>query len=164
MKRGFSLSELMLVLAIMSIIMGTMKVCIQHRRIQADAKNIVECVKIYESVLTMYYLRNGGSFPENVDAKHLEEIDVLEAYRPTGFNTLGSIHSQKCQNIAISCSDTSEDYGIQITITEDKALADEIVKQLKASAVSSQITSSEASETSTYTVYFYIKKGKDIYI
>lgn len=160
MKRGFSLIELMIVLTIISMIMGTMKVHIQHRKIQADAKNIVECVKIYESVLTMYYLRNGGSFPANVNEKYLEEINELKVYYPTGFNTLGSIHSQKCKNIAIY--DDSEDYGIQITITGDKALADEIEKQLKASAVSSQVTLQE--QTNLYTIYFYLKKGDDIYI
>ena len=162
MKRAFTLTEMLIVLAIISILIGTMNVHVQHKRLQAEAKNIVECVKIYEAALSSYYLRNLGDFPEDTNGKKLEDVNKLKPYCPTGFNTDGSIHSQNCQNVQIFDTNNFTNYGIQLIINGDEPLADEIVDQLKEFALASQITTEK--EDGTCTIKFHLKKGNDIYI
>lgn len=161
MKRAFTLIEMMLVLAIISILIGTMKVHVQHKSIQAEAKNIVECVKIYEAALTMYYLRNGGSFPENTNDEKIENVDALKPYYPKGFNTDGSIHSKNCLSIRIY--DYMSRYGVEVRINHgNDPLRNEIAAQLKEFACESQIQTGGG--TIGLVVRFLLKKGDDIYI
>lgn len=171
MKKAFSLTELMIVLAIISMIMGTMKVYVKHQRIQAEARSIVECVKIYEVALTMYYLRNGGTFPPNCTGEKLEEVEALAPYRPIDFNTSTYIHSPACTGITIMEDYTG--YGIRISfdyaLVHNTKLVSEVIKQLNASGVASQIGTQESNpEKSTpdggvnyggsIWVFFYLKK------
>ena len=102
MKKAFSLAELLVVLAIISIVMGTMKVSIQHKRLQASAKAIVEYFNIYRSAITMYYFRKGGdlSILESNGRKYLEDIPELDLYRPVGFKSHGTLPISELKSIA----------------------------------------------------------------
>ncbi|MGX8716661.1 MAG: type II secretion system protein [bacterium] len=162
MKRAFTLTEMLVVLAVISILIGTMNVHVQHKKLQAEAKNIVECVKIYEAALSSYYLRNLGNFPEDTNGKKLEDVNKLKPYCPTGFNTDGSIYTEKYQSMQIFDTNNFTNYGIQLIINGDESLADEIVSQLNEFAVASQITHDK--EEGTSTIKYHLKKGNDIYI
>ena len=104
MKKAFSLAELLLVLAIISMVVGTMKVHVQHKRIQADAKSIVEKFYIYYGAITMYYLRNRGTFPADASWKFMEQVDCLEPYYPKGFKSPGVLRSKEYKDIFIAKS------------------------------------------------------------
>ena len=171
MKKAFSLAELLIVLAVISIITGTMKVHIQHKRIQAEAKNIVECVKVYEAAITMYYLRHGGKFPPNSRYKKLEDVEALKPYIPDGFNTMDSINSKLIRYIDIY--DQWDKYGIRINNWggEGEVLLREVEQQLKKFAVENQVVykanvaiGSGAGGTIELNLYFYLKDGDNIYI
>ena len=165
MKRAFTLMELMIVLFILAILICTMRVHIKDKRFQSEAKSIVECVKIYETTISMYYVRHNAGFPLYWSGRKLEDIEPLKLYRPTNFKTMSGIPTAKCPSIntfQTSQNGSLVDYGVQITINGDENLANEIVSQLDDFAVSSQITNEK--ENNTYTIKFYLKKGNDIYI
>ena len=138
MKKAFSLAELLVVLAIISIIMGTTKVYVKRKRIQAEAKNVVECIKVYEAAITMYYLQK-GDFPSDADGKKLEEVEKLKPYYPSGFDTLKSIHTKSINDICIYAS--GKEYGIKVSASGSDGvnLINEIDSQLKECALDRQI-------------------------
>ena len=162
MKKAFSLAELLIVLSIISMIMGTMKVHVHHRKIQADAKNIVENFYVYHSTITMYYLRNGGVFPGN-NWDFLENIDKLKPYCPKGLKSSGGVNTKEYKDIFIYKDGNK--FAIIIALYKGKTteLRDEIVKQLKEYAVPSQVDTTSASQQVWY-VWFYLKNGDNIYI
>lgn len=131
MKKAFSLAELLLVLAIISMVVGTMKVHVQHKRIQAEAKNIVEVVNIYKLAISMYHFNNNGYFPDNWWC-HLEDVPQLKPYCPPGFDTLSSIHSKKCTDIKC-CSDFGSVIRVSFELNDNYAnlLRSEVKKQLE---------------------------------
>ncbi|MGX8716662.1 MAG: type II secretion system protein [bacterium] len=171
MKRAFTLTEMLIVLAIISILIGTMNVHVQHKKLQAEAKNIVECAKIYESAMSMYYLRNGGNFPTaELDAdwtkNHLEDIKSLKPYCPTGFNTKGMIKSAQCKDITYFYMEifgpSTALFNIFIQLEDNEELTDEIQRQLLEFAVPGQVTTTKTA--GSFSVTFYIKHGSTVYI
>ena len=178
MKKAFSLAELLVVLAIISIVIGTMKVSIQHKRLQANAKAIVECIKVYEAAITMYYLRNGGAFPPDANGQVLEDVPALYPYCPAGFNTTEVISGKNVNSIAIDA--TGGNYGIKIFVSGEEGgkVLNEVIKQLKEFALESQFNQgafsvppsydpgtgqSSGGETRRYFT-FCLKKGDTVYI
>lgn len=171
MKRAFSLTELMVVLAIISMIIKTMQVYIQHKVTQANIRNIVECVKIYEVATTMFYLHNNGKFPSDADRKNLENVDSLKPYCPINFNTKNMLQDTGCKNITFSVF--SNAYAIEISTGSNKNLPMEIEKQLFKFALEDQIereaildptsSSGDSNEIRTF-VLFFLKKGNAVYI
>ena len=169
MKKAFSLAELLIVLAIISMVISTMKVHVKHRRFQAEVKNIVEIAKIYESAMTMYYFRNGGTFPiAELDSdwkkNHLEDIPSLRPYCPAGFNTKGMIKSQKCKDITYFYTKIfgMALFNIFIELEDEPELTDEIKKQLDEFAVPNQVTTTK--QSGSFSVTFYIQQWSTIYI
>ncbi len=171
MKRAFSLTELMVVLAIISMIIKTMQVYIQHKVTQANIRNIVECVKIYEVAATMFYLHHNGEFPSDANWKNLENVDSLKPYCPTNFNTKNMLQDTGCENITFSVSSNS--CAIKISTGSNKNLPTEIEKQLLKFALKDQIgwetvlggASPSGNSNGTRTsVLFFLKKGNAVYI
>ncbi len=154
-KQAFSLTEIMLVLAIMAILSGLLQVNIKARRQEAEIKNIVECVKIYEATVQMYYLHNNGVFPSITNGAKLESIDALERFRPVNFNTDNLIKSGSCSGLAYYISGTK--IGIKITFNANTTkFRDEIVKVLKQNCIESQV-----SYGTTY-IYYYLRDNSGV--
>ena len=165
MKKAFSLAELLIVLAIMSMVVGTMKVHIKNKRIQADAKAIVECIKIYQSAITMYYLRNNETFPPDSDGKKLEEVDALVPYCPPGFKTLDNTNISGFKGMGIT--DEGNRYIIYFRIggSSCSELTTEVHKQLKTFTVDGQVMASRTyGGPLVFTTYLFLKDVNDIYI
>ena len=152
MKKGFSLTELLIVLAIISMIVGTMNVQVKNKRLQAEAKNIVEVFKIYESALSMYYLRHGAHLLPTFTG-FLEEIPELQPYCPVGFKTLASIRSKRCTWFEMISFDQEpyEDltciYAAFNKTKEDWELAKEVRKQLEETSVPGNVNLYEEADS-----------------
>ena len=141
MKKAFSLAELLIVLAIISMVISTMKVHVKHRRIQAEAKNIVEVFKIYESALSMYYVRHGAHLLptfngalegyKNVPGKMDVEIPELKPYCPAGFNTRASIRSKKCRDFYMISYDQSPYQDVTCICAEFEPDAEDLLNEVK---------------------------------
>ena len=171
MKRAFSLTELMVVLAIISMIIKTMQVYIQHKVTQANIRNIVECVKIYEVAATMFYLHNNGEFPSDASGKNLENVDSLKPYCPTNFNTKNMLQDTGCKNITFSVP--SNEYAIEISMGDNENLSTKIKKQLLKFAPEDQIgleasgggaSPSGDSDEKSSSILFFLKKENAVYI
>ncbi len=158
MKKAFSVLELMVVLAITSMVIGTMKIHLQNKKVQAEAKNIVEIVEVYKLVLSMYYLKNGGAFPET--SGHIEDIARLRPYCPADFNTKEMIKSKKCKDITYSYAESI--LKIFIELEDEPELTDEIGKRLYEFAAQTQIFIKKS--PGEFSITFYIKNGQNIYI
>lgn len=175
MKRAFSLTELMVVLAIISMIIKTMQVYIQHKVTQANIRNIVECVKIYEVATTMFYLHNNGDFPSDASEKNLENVGSLKPYCPTNFNTKKMLQDTGCKDITFFeySNKYSSVYAIKISTGDNANLSLEIKKQLLKFAPEDQIgvkesiggasPSGDSDEESSPTLFF-LKEGNAVYI
>lgn len=137
MKKAFSLTELVIVLAIISILMGTMKVSFQKRKLQAEARRIVECMKIYHAAITMYYWRKGKlpSPPSSINEKYLEDIPALKPYGPTGFKTLRNVGGTGTLKDVVFYNPGSHYFAVYArlykTASNKVKLEAEIKKQLK---------------------------------
>ena len=154
--------ELLLVLAIISMVIGTMKVHVQKQKIQAEARNIVERVKVYQAAITMYYLRNGGNFPV-LESTLLENNPKLKPYYPAGFKSKGAdIKIAGFLSVSMQCSDSY--CRIIVDITGRKDLANEVYKQLKEFALDAQVVQSYHDASNTQLIFFYLKKNNTIYI
>ena len=155
-SKAFSLTELMLVLSIMAILSGLIQVNIRWRKQEAEVKNIVECVKIYEAALQMYYLHNNGKFPDKLeDEQRLEDNDDLKPFQPINFNTDNLIKSESCSGICYYVSDGK--IGIKVNFNENKTVfIDKIEKKLKKHCIDSQVSSG------TSYLYYYLKDGSGI--
>ena len=134
MKKAFSVLEMIVVLTIISMVVGSMKVYVKHRKFQAEVKNIVEIAMIYESAMRMYYFRHNGTFPvaeldSDWEKNHLEDVPSLKPYCPIGFNTKKMIKSQKCKDITYF-SQGGVLLQIFIEVEDDSKLVDEITRQL----------------------------------
>ena len=158
MKKAFSLAELLIVLAVMSMVVGTMKVHVHHKRIQADAKAIVECMKIYRSVITMYYLQHDGTFPPDSNGKKLEEVDALAPYCPPGFKTLDNANINGLEGISIAGGSS---YGIRVSLSVEELII-EVRKQLETFTVNGQL-STVCTQCSCIT-YLFLGRGDVAYI
>ena len=164
MKKAFSLIELLLVLSIISMIMGTMKAHVQKRRLQADAKSIVEKFYVYYGALTMYYLRNRGTFPADANWKFIEQLEVLEPYYPKGFESQGVLRSKEYKDIFIR--QENGDFAIIIVLykTETTELREEIIKQLREFASADEQIRWELHHSGVcWYIWFYLEKkvGED---
>ena len=145
----------MLVLAIMAILSGLLQVNIKARRQEAEVKNIVECVKIYEATVQMYYLHNNGAFPTITDGAKLEETEDLERFRPLNFNTNNLIKSGSCSALAYYISGTT--IGIKITFNANTTkFRDKIVNALKQYCIETQVSSG------TNYIYYYLRDNSGI--
>lgn len=145
----------MLVLAIMAILSGLLHVNIKSRRQDAEIKNIVECVKIYEAATQMYYLHNNGAFPAITDAAKLESVEALERFRPENFSTDALVKSGSCTGVCyyISGNVIAIKIGLEENATE---FSNKVVKGLKEHCVESQIS------TGTDYIYYYLKDNSGI--
>ncbi len=145
----------MLVLAIMAILSGLLQVNIKARRQEAEVKNIVECVKIYEATVQMYYLHNNGVFPTITNGAKLEETEDLERFRPLNFNTNNLIKSGSCSGICYYISGSKIAIKIDFSANTTK-FRDKIIKSLKQHCVESQVTYG-----SNY-IYYYLRDNSGI--
>ena len=139
--------EVLLVLTIISILMGVLRVSLSNRKLQAETKNLVECFKIYESAIQMYYYNNGGVYPADIHEKHLESIDALKAYCPRGFVTTNIIKTKQCTALQYY-NPTENEVGVQASI-EDETLRNAVIAQLKQLSVPSMV-----SNTGTQIIYY----------
>lgn len=151
----------MLVLSIMAILSGLIQVNIRGRKQEAEVKNIVECVKIYEAALQMYYLHNNGNFPYNLeDGQKLENNDDLKPFQPINFNTDNLIKSESCIGICYYVSYGKigiEKIGIKVTFNKNKTdFIGKIEKNLKQHCIDSQVSIDESY------LYYYLKDGSGI--
>ena len=146
----------MLVLSIMAILSSLIQVNIRSRKQEAEIKNIVECIKIYEATVQMYYLHNNGNFPSSLtDAQKLEENTELERFQPTNFNTDNLIRSESCTGVCYYVSDGK--IGIKVNFNENKTdFIGKIVKNLKQHCIDSQVSSG------TNYIYYYLKDGSGV--
>ena len=174
MKKGFSLTELLIVLAIISMVAGTMNVQVKNKRIQANAKAIVECVKTYEAAISMYYLQS-GKFPTNGRDYRLEDLLALKPYCPIGFNTLKIIQANNLTNLTVSSN--GEVISISGRGEEAGKILSEVEKQLKEFALDDQFSCTASSGgmllnpdgttsqgQTNYQLRFYLKKNDNIYL
>lgn len=149
----------MLVLAIMAILSGLLHVNIKSRKEDAEIKNIIECVKIYEAAIQMYYLHNNGVFPNIKNEAKLESVEELERFRPENFSTDASVKSGNCTGVCYYYTKKSE-IAVKIGLKQNtKKFRDKIDKVLKEHCVEGQTSRGE-----NY-IYYYIR-GSDgtIYI
>ncbi len=166
-KKAFSVLELMVVLAIISMVIGTMKVHIKHRKFQAEAKNIVEIAKIYETAVLMYCIRHGGKYPalsSTWSENHLESIAALKPYCPTGFNTKEMIKSKKCKDITYFYMEIFDWvlFNIFIELEDEPELVDEIKRQLCEFVETKRVETTK--QSGAFSVTFYIQQWDKIYI
>ena len=160
-KKAFSLTELMLVLAIMAILSGLLQVNISERKQEAEVKNIVECVKAYELAFSMYYLHHNGSedtFSSVTDGATLESIDDLERFRAINFSTNNLIKSENCTGIVYYNSEGN--FGIKINFASNRErFIGKVVHELKQSCVESQVV------VDGDCIYFYLRDSSgNIYV
>ena len=153
------------------MIIKTMQVYIQHKVTQANIRNIVECVKVYEVAATMFYLHNNGKFPSDASGENLENVDSLKPYCSTNFNTKNMLQNTGCENITFSVS--SNEYAIEISTGDNENLSTEIKKQLLKFAPKDQIegkasgggaSPSGDSDGKGSSMLFFLKKGNAVYI
>ena len=169
MKKAFSLIEMMLVLTIISILIGTMKVNIQRKKLEADAKKIVELARVCYSAIMMYYLRNGGTFPSIVAGGRLENEPDLKPYCPAGVKSRRSDVKISGFNDMFIQSNLNV-YGIHgifrfyIEFYKNVELKNEVLKQLEESGIGGKIESEERNDIGLSSVYVYLIKLGTSYI
>ena len=157
-KKAFSLTEIMLVLAIMAILASLLNVNIKSKREDVEIKNIIECVKIYEAAVQMYYLHNSGTFPTVTSGAKLETIGELDRFRPENFNTDRLIKSGSCQSLGFYISGVIFDINVTLN-TGTTNFRNKIVKVLKEHCSTSQVASG------TNYIYYYLRdNSSNIYI
>ena len=157
-NKAFSLTETMLVLAIMAILSGLLHVNIKSRRQEAEIKNIVECVKIYEATVQMFYLHNNGVFPIITNEAKLESVEALERFRPENFSTDSLIKSESCTGVCYYISGIKIAIKIELQGNATK-FRDKVVKVLKEHCIADQVS------YGTGYIYYYLRDNEGtIYI